>query len=210
MNLFGWFKKEKEDCVVETIRAHAGLHEAITQAMLSLGDRVHKLEASLKELKEKQDKTPKLLQKLRGKLNNLRWRLGNIEGKLEENPPEVVTEEVVELHPSDRELDWGSEEEPKCFQSGKSYLASDTNEAVADGITLQGASGIQYFVQLLKKQEEAEKLLEAQQRMINRLFRIANTTVIDPYKSITDDLRKAEKWKKTLKKKLKEFKEERV
>ena len=97
------------------------------------------------------------------------------------------------------------------FQSGKSQLASDTledEELEADGIKFEGEKGIEYVIHLIERRGEAKKLLEAQQRMINRLYKLAVTTVEDPGKSITEELRKAEKWKKTLRKKLKAFEEE--
>ena len=44
--------------------------------------------------------------------------------------------------------------------------------------------------------------------MINRLYKLAATSVEDPGRSITEDLRKAERWKATLNRKFKALKED--
>ena len=146
-------------------------------------DEIKKLKEAQKEQELAMNRLEfRFIMKLRNKCKKLKYRIKQLENKEQQVP---------------------------MFQSGKSHLASDTVEedAAVDGISLKGESGIQFFVRLLEQQKQAEALLEAQQRMIVRLYRIANSTVIDPYKSITEDLRKAEKWKKKLQKKLKEYKE---
>lgn len=92
------------------------------------------------------------------------------------------------------------------FQSGKSYLFSDTEEQ-ADGIKFEGEKGIKYAVSLIEDRAKYKALLKAQHRMINRLYRLTVTSVEDPGKSITEELRKVEKWKKTLSKKFRDLKE---
>lgn len=113
------------------------------------------------------------------------------------------------------------QQQSTVFQSGKSHLASDevenpgkyvetstTYSPVADGIKFEGEKGISYVVGLIAERDKYKKLLESQHRMINRLYKLAATSVEDPGKSITEDLRKAEKWKATLNRKFKALKED--
>lgn len=97
------------------------------------------------------------------------------------------------------------------FQSGKSQLASDEPDEVpedteVDSITLKGKP-IEYLIELLEKEAKADALINSQKRFTNRLLRILRTSVEDPEVSITEDLRKAEKWKKTMNRKVRTYRD---
>ena len=97
------------------------------------------------------------------------------------------------------------------LQSGKSHLASDEpdevpEDAEVDSITLTGKP-IEYLIKLLEKGSEAEALIKSQKRFTNRLLRLLKVSVEDPGRSITEDLRKAEKWKKAMNRKVRNYRE---
>lgn len=198
-SLFGWFK-------TDWIKEHLQLHDAEVKRAQLVITRLDNHWNEINRLEDKLDSDVLALkkqiqcisqncefpvgkqQKLNNKLKKLRHRCAHLEEHLA-----ALEHTVVPM-----------------FQSGKSQLASDTlgdEEATADGITFEGEKGIEYVTRLIEQRGEAKKLLQAQQRMINRLYKLAVTTVEDPRKSITEELRKAEKWKKTLRKKLKAFEE---
>ena len=167
---------------------HVQLHELVTNKIIALGQAIVDL----------QNRTKKLEERVEG--FNLFKRFDEQDKKLEE-----LYKKVIEPAP--------------MFQSGKSYLASDevedpgkytetftTYSPVADSIEFKGKEGISFVVGLIEERYKYKKLLESQHRMINRLYKLAATSVEDPGKSITEDLRKAEKWKKTLSKKFRELK----
>lgn len=198
-NLFGWFK-------TDWIEEHLQLHDAEVKRAQLVTTRLDNHWNEINRLEDKLDSGALALQKqiqciaqncefpvgkqqkLNNKIKKLRSRCSHLEKHLAALEHTVVP----------------------VFQSGKSRLASDTledDELEADGIKFEGEKGIEYVTRLIERRGEAKKLLAAQQRMINRLYKLAVTTVEDPGKSITEELRKAEKWKKTLRKKLKAFEE---
>ena len=128
--------------------------------------------------------------------------------------------DIKDLQDRIKKLEKDADKKPPIFQSGKSHLASDEVEdpdkyiesftsysPVADSIEFKGAYGIEYAVGLIEGSAKYKALLKAQHRMINRLYKLAATSVEDPGKSITEELRKAEKWKKILSRKFRELRE---
>jgi len=194
MWFFDWFHKDNSMNVL--YREHVELHKTVTDSVLALASRIEKLEEASEETQgdvrslEKQvkrhEETAKIWKPLRNRITRTRQWLKQVHDRVS------VLEDAVTGQ--------------TCYQSGKSYLASDTDEQV-DGIKFEGEKGISYVVGLIEERDKYNKLLEAQQRMINRLYKLAAASVEDPGRSITEDLRKAEKWKKTLHKKFKELKE---
>lgn len=128
---------------------------------------------------------------------------------------------IKDLQNRIKKLEEDADTKPPMFQSGKSHLASDevedpgkyvetftTHSPVVDSIKFEGEKGISYVVGLIEERDKYRKLLQSQHRMINRLYKLAATSVEDPGKSITEELRKAEKWKATLNRKFKALKED--
>ena len=70
-----------------------------------------------------------------------------------------------------------------------------------------GVVDIQTIMEILQIQIEADRTIRSQRNFTNRLLRLLRTTTEDPGKSITEDLRKAEKWNKTLRRKVRDWKE---
>ena len=100
----------------------------------------------------------------------------------------------------------------KNFAELKTVVEGSDIEAEAPGgeaITLKGRA-FEFFIQQLELANKSNDLLKAQRRYINRLLRMLRTTVEDPGKSITEELRKAEKWNKVLKHRFKEWKEDYI
>lgn len=102
-------------------------------------------------------------------------------------------------------------QQSNMFPSGKSSLASDEpdkvpEDAEVDSITLKGKP-IEYLIELLEKGYKADALINNQKRFTNRLLRLLRISAEDPGRSITEDLRKAEKWKKAMNKKLRNYRE---
>ena len=100
----------------------------------------------------------------------------------------------------------------KNFAELKTVVEGSDAEAEApevEAITLKGRA-FEFFIQQLELSGRSNELLKAQRRYINRLLRLLRTTVEDPGKSITEELRKAEKWNKVLKKRHKEWKEDYI
>ena len=209
MWFFDWFRKDNSMNVLH--RGPFELHKTAIDMILALTSRIEKLEEASEETQgdvrslEKQvkghEETAKVWKPLRNRIKKTRQWLKHIHDR------------VSALE--------GAGTEQLCYQSGKSHLASDevedpgkytetftTHSPVADGIKFEGEKGINYVVGLIEERDKYKKLLESQHRMINRLYKLAVASVEDPGKSITEDLRKAEKWKKTLHKKFKELKED--
>lgn len=154
------------------------------------------------------------------------WFQKRSEERAHLNLHKIVTNRLVilgvaikDLQDRIKKLEEGADKRPPMFQSGKSHLASDevkdpgkyvetftTYSPVADSIEFKGKEGISYVAGLIEERGNYKKLLQAQHRMINRLYKLAATSVEDPGKSITEELRKAEKWKKTLGRKFRELK----
>ena len=90
----------------------------------------------------------------------------------------------------------------------KHNTASDApdDSAEVDYIKLSGKS-INLFMDLIERSYISNNLVNSQRRFTNRLLRLLRTTVEDPGKSITEDLRKAEKWNKVLRKRVRSFSE---
>ena len=162
----------------------------------------------LKALEEKLDTVDKILYNHRKECNEFEiahWtEILKLKGSLEE-----YKKSCAELYSRLNDLEYKATS--KVFQSGKSHLASDEldevpDDAEVDSITLTGKP-IEYLIKLLEKSSEAETLIKSQKRFTNRLIRLLRLSVEDPTVSVIDDLRKAEKWKKVMNKKLRNYRE---
>lgn len=198
--------KKRLQCISQNSEFPVGKQQKLNNKIKKLRSRCSGLEKRLDALEQSvpavsPDKIEVTSSFVEEKLRKLTHNQDHYEGLLRNMQGELL----------DLKRSYKQEAPSTMFQSGKSQLASDTledEELEADGIKFEGEKGIEYVTSLIEQRGEAKKLLEAQQRMINRLYKLAVTTVEDPGKSITEELRKAEKWKKTLRKKLKAFEEE--
>ena len=195
------------------------LDSAVHTNLRSLNNRLSDLETKsrekdssvqyqLKALEEKLDTADKILHNHRKECNEFEiahWtEILKLKGSLEE-----YKKSCAELYSRLNDLEYKATS--NMFQSGKSHLASDEldeapDDAEVDSITLTGKP-IEYLIKLMEKGAEAEALIKSQKRFTNRLLRLLRISVEDPGRSITEDLRKAEKWKKVMNKKLRNYRE---
>ena len=80
------------------------------------------------------------------------------------------------------------------------FLKEDVNKIVNEHIEAIQTWWFNKFEEQRKELEEANKYLKAERTMNKRLMKLLVSSLENPGESITEDMRKAEKWNKTLKK----------
>ena len=146
------------------------------------------------------------LDKTNGKLDKLQSRQDELKGELS-NLNSALCSHIHAPNHSAQALDnlaGALEKLFDCFsKAGTQQVApvvTDGNDP--DAVTFKGNS-MEALIAVLMRQVQANQLIKSQKRFTNRLLKLLRTVTEDPGKSITEELRKAEKWNKTLRKRVK-------
>lgn len=149
------------------------------------------------------------LQEFTKSLTEMREMVHPDHAKVENFSPRIATLEKAILELKDKVDRINDRYWLEQFSNEKEIDTQQKENPEVDSITLKDKP-FEYFIQQLELSGHSNELLKAQRRYINRLLRLLRTTAEDPGKSITEDLRKAEKWNKVLKRRFKEWKEDYI
>lgn len=192
-----WNLPEKLEIKEDELKSYANLCQACAEKNIKQRFEQHKndIRGVIKSFSKTLTELREMVHPDHAKVENFSERISKLEKallELNEKVDRINDRYWFEQFSTDKELDSPQKEDPEV-----------------DFITLQGKP-FEYFIQQLELSGHSNELLKAQRRYINRLLRLLRTTAEDPGKSITEDLRKAEKWNKVLKRRFKAWKEDYI